>query len=88
MEKVMNTSNSRASTMQNDSILELHATLPDLTSICEVIMWFKMFTSCVLFDQACQTRQNSGGLQRASQDLTKGGLQYFLKILRNENFTV
>ena len=51
------------------------------------IMWFKMFTSCVLFDQACQTRQNSGGLQRASQDLTKGGLQYFLKILRNENFT-
>ena len=47
---MMNTSNSRVSTMQNDSILELHDTLADLTSICDLIMWFEMFASCVLSD--------------------------------------
>ena len=38
-------------------------------------------------NQARQTRPNSGGLQRASQDSTKGGLKYFFYLLRFKNIT-
>ena len=46
---------------------------------------YMMYHEC---DQARQTRQNSGGLQRASQDSTRGGgVQYFFTFYAIKNIT-